>query len=97
MPYRPPKAHEKKRRIDRRKPSSKRGYGGSWRRWRLMVLAEEPLCRECLAAGRVTPATDVDHIVPLADGGTNERGNLQALCHSCHSRKTARQSSGWGE
>ncbi|MGZ6527901.1 MAG: HNH endonuclease [Actinomycetota bacterium] len=22
-------------------------------------------------------------------GGTNDRANLQALCHRCHSRKTA--------
>ena len=30
---------------------------------------------------------DIDHIVPLWDGGTNEHVNLQALCLECHRRK----------
>ncbi len=42
------------------------------------------------------PSTEVDHILPLAQGGTHDRSNLQGLCHSCHSSKTALESSGWG-
>lgn len=39
---------------------------------------------------RVHIATDVDHIIPLRDGGAPfERSNLQGLCHSHHSSKTA--------
>ncbi|NBW09689.1 MAG: HNH endonuclease [Caulobacteraceae bacterium] len=49
-----------------------------------MILREEPLCRHCGAA-----ASQVDHIVPLSRGGTDARENLQPLCHSCHSKKTA--------
>lgn len=30
----------------------------------------------------------IDHIVELADGGTDDVSNLQALCPSCHSVKT---------
>jgi 5-methylcytosine-specific restriction protein A len=30
----------------------------------------------------------VHHILPLANGGTNEEGNLIALCKSCHSKIT---------
>ena len=33
---------------------------------------------------------EVDHIVPLAKGGTNAPGNLQLLCKSCHGTKDAR-------
>lgn len=33
-------------------------------------------------------ATEVDHIVPLASGGTADPDNLQACCHSCHAIKT---------
>ena len=51
-----------------------------------MVLREEPMCRACGGA-----ASQVDHIMPLSRGGTNDRANLQPLCHSCHSRKTARE------
>jgi 5-methylcytosine-specific restriction protein A len=35
---------------------------------------------------------DIDHIVEVADGGTNEMENLQALCLSCHRVKTANNS-----
>lgn len=73
-----------------RPSASRRGYGPSWRQLRLMFLREHPLC----ACG--APATEVDHIVPLARGGTNEESNLQALCKACHSAKTAREDGRWG-
>ena len=48
-------------------------------------MAREPLCEEC---GK--PATDVDHIVPRSRGGAPfDPANLQSLCASCHSAKTA--------
>ena len=31
---------------------------------------------------------DIDHIIPLQLGGTEEPDNLQALCPGCHRRKT---------
>ena len=31
---------------------------------------------------------EVDHIKPLFRGGSNETGNLQALCRNCHGKKT---------
>ena len=31
---------------------------------------------------------EVDHILPLYQGGTNQVENLQALCRNCHGRKT---------
>jgi len=76
--------------------ASSRGYDAAWEELRRVVLREEPLCRLCLAAGRHTPATEVDHVRRLRDGGTNERSNLRALCRSCHSRHTATtQTPGW--
>jgi len=33
----------------------------------------------------------LDHIVPLIDGGTHERANLQTLCVPCHRKKTAEE------
>lgn len=76
---------------------STRGYDHNWRKLRLMVLREEPLCRTCSEAGLTVPATDVDHIVSLRKGGTNLRSNLQSLCHPCHSKKTNEEDgAGWG-
>lgn len=34
-------------------------------------------------------AVDVDHVRPLAMGGTDTTGNVQVLCHGCHQLKTA--------
>ncbi len=64
-----------------------------WRRFRKLILAEQPICVACEASGRVVPATDVDHIEPrLARPDLAfEPTNCQALCHGCHSRKTRRE------
>ena len=35
-------------------------------------------------------ATQVDHIIELAIGGTNTLDNLQPLCKPCHTAKTVR-------
>lgn len=89
-------ARQAKRRRDqayneRRGSSTQQGYGSAHRRLRLLVMHEEPLCRHCLAEGRTTPSVDMDHIVPLSQGGTNDRSNLQMLCRSHHSIKTNRE------
>lgn len=75
-----------------------RGYDRRWQRSRLIFLAENPLCVECLKAGRVTPATDVDHIEPHKGDMTKfwKHSNWQALCRRCHSAKTAREDGGLG-
>lgn len=74
---------------DKRGSAHSRGYGASWRKLREAVLDAEPLCRWCSQRGRVTPAQEVDHIIPLRDGGTNELDNLQPLCDLHHRQKTA--------
>lgn len=66
--------------------------GRPWRRLRDAVLAREPLCRTCQAQGRIREATQVDHIIPLAQGGTNAVSNLAPICADCHKFKTANES-----
>lgn len=73
---------------EKRGTAHQRGYGANWRKLREVVLNAEPLCRHCLARGVPVPAVEVDHILPLRDGGDNSRGNLQPLCAACHDRKT---------
>jgi len=70
--------------YERGRPSAaKRGYDREWREIRAEHLAMYPFCVVC-----GLPATDVDHIVPRAQGGSSEHSNLQSLCHTHHSRKT---------
>lgn len=74
--------------------AASRGYNKRWQKIRAMVLADEPLCRECAKHGIVKAATDVHHI----DGNVAnmDRSNLEPLCHECHSRKTAVENGRWG-
>ena len=63
----------------------KRKGGRQWRRLRAQLLAQEPLCRLCMGNGRVTAATEVDHISPLHKGGREfDANNLRPVCHDCH-------------
>ena len=56
---------------------------------RRAVLTEQPLCVLCLDAGRLEPAVEVDHRVPLSKGGDDTTDNMQGLCKACHDIKTA--------
>lgn len=67
----------------------KRQRGRAGQRARAQVMAEEPLCRTCLKNNRTTPSAEVDHIVPLAEGGSDTRSNKQGLCKPCHEAKSA--------
>jgi len=84
-------AHQPAPRRDRRGSAATRGYGHSWRKVRDAYLARFPYCKEC---GEL--ATDVDHIVARAVGGTDDESNLESLCHRDHSRKTAARNRGFG-
>ena len=71
-----------------RDPDTKQRYGRAWRRIRARYIQAHPLCEQCEKEGRLTPAEEVHHILPLAVGGTHDENNLMALCKSCHSRIT---------
>ena len=73
--------------YDLNRPSSpRRGYTAQWRAVRLGYLAWHPWCELCEGV----KATEVHHVVPLANGGTHDPANLQALCKRCHSSLTAK-------
>lgn len=56
---------------------------GFTKKQRARILRRHPTCRHCGA-----PSTEADHIVPVAQGGTNDDTNGQGLCHPCHTAKT---------
>lgn len=54
-----------------------------WRAKRLVVLARDRYtCYVCNGE-----ATQVDHIIAKVNGGTEDLGNLAAICRDCNSRK----------
>jgi 5-methylcytosine-specific restriction protein A len=73
-------------------------YTKRWDKARRMFLRENPLCVECRRKGRVTPANEVDHIIPhrgdLAMFWNTE--NWEAMCKPCHTAKTNSEDGGFG-
>jgi 5-methylcytosine-specific restriction protein A len=63
-------------------------YNYRWKQLRARYLSRHPLCADCQQAGRLTPATEVHHVIPVAQGGSDRSENLLGLCKSCHSRRT---------
>lgn len=76
--------------------STERGYDARWRAYREQFLRQHPVCADCERQGAITAATVVDHI--KAHKGDQllfwNEANHQALCASCHSRKTVTQDMG---
>lgn len=64
----------------------------AWRQLRLVILEREPICRTCRYEDRISRATQIDHIRPVTAGGDfYDAENLQPLCASCHSSKSAKE------
>lgn len=84
-----------------RKPQARSKYADlyeskPWRTLAATILDEDRLCPGYhphgtpIRCGRRT--TQVDHVTALDDGGAPlDRTNLQALCSSCHGRKSAHE------
>lgn len=86
----------------RRGSRHERGYGAKWVKTRKRVLlAASGLCQcaDCTSAGRIRPATEVDHRVSKAEwrrlhgslAGVDAESNLQAINTDCHRLKTQRE------
>jgi len=69
-----------------------------WRRLRIQFIRVHPLCEVCKRKGVVNAAEIVDHIKPHQgnEGLFWNESNWQALCKSCHDRKTAKEDGRWG-
>ena len=99
--YCPSHSRERNSKYNRERGSAAaRGYDHNWRKLRKMQLARNPLCEDPYGDHaehhETIMATQVDHITPLREGGTNRMSNLQSLCIRCHSKKTALEDGRWG-
>jgi 5-methylcytosine-specific restriction endonuclease McrA len=50
-------------------------------------------CKKCSACKAKIDTYQIDHIIPLSQGGDNRFENLQALCLPCHKSKTNKETS----
>lgn len=76
-----------KARLQRERRARIRGAGGKHTAQDLtdILNAQAGRCAYCRSDVRM--AYEVDHIVALAKGGTNDRKNIQILCPPCNRRK----------
>ena len=68
-------------------------HTGAWRRLRLLALQRDNyLCQECLRKKKITKATEVHHLKPIADFPTLalDLDNLESLCWDCHEQTKPR-------
>lgn len=83
--------------INRRRVSRDTSAPGPWSesRRRTVLLprwkAQGRMCAYCGAS----PVETVDHVMPLALGGTNYEGNLTPACRRCNSRKNNKLLAVW--
>ena len=81
-------------RYERDKDAQAFYNSAEWRGARERHRREHPLCEECLRNGMIRPATLVDHIIPIRQGGARlDDRNLQSLCDTCHNRKSIEEGS----
>jgi 5-methylcytosine-specific restriction protein A len=67
-------------------------YDWKWRCFRKAFLADNPLCADCLADGRVTAATELHHRIKarLRPDLRLDPNNILQLCDTHHNIRTAR-------
>ena len=77
--------------------ATKRTRGSAWMKRRALWLSKHPMCEPCMKEGCVTQAQEVDHIIPLVNGGRDDESNYQSICVECHKKKSAGEAKeGWG-
>lgn len=86
-----PRLHQPPPLTGPRPHAAARGYDYRWQQYRRRYLTQHPLCLDCQADGYIRAATEVHHTHKLSDGGPRfDPANCRPLCHTCHSRRTAR-------
>jgi 5-methylcytosine-specific restriction protein A len=75
------------------KTAKERGYGWEWTKLRDRIMTRDcGMCQQCRRNGLLRQADQVDHITPKAMGGSDDHGNLEAICGPCHTAKTQAES-----
>lgn len=93
--------HQKKIEYEYNKTSRPFKYLYNTSRWKTLrkeFLKVNPICVKCKANGVVKAATVVDHVKPHKGSESLfwDQNNWQALCKTCHDRKTAKEDGRFG-
>lgn len=93
------KHRKQTRQAKQQKYEHKSLYNYRWQQARKLFLAANPLCVKCKDNGLVATATIVDHISPHKGDEVLfwDENNWQALCSTCHNRKTATEDSNFAK
>ena len=69
-----------------------------WRQLREYHLRSEPLCQECFKNDIIEAGHTVHHLIPIEQSPQLclDPKNLETLCLSCHSKRTASEM-GWSK
>ncbi|WP_157379373.1 HNH endonuclease signature motif containing protein [Burkholderia ubonensis] len=86
---------ETRRANEARRRSRKRESGGAHTADDVKALLTMQKGRCACCKCDIRKNYHVDHVVPLARGGSNDRLNLQLLCPTCNQRKHARDPIDW--
>ena len=80
----------------KRKQSNAKYRTAYWSRTRLNQLSRQPLCQACAIEGRVSAATEVDHLFAWNQIGDEAFAVnvFQSLCKNCHTVKTSLEQKG---
>lgn len=68
------------------------GRGHDWRLLREKILLRDRYtCQHCGLVSMQKGVMECDHIVNVAQGGTDDPNNLQILCKDCHKLKSQKE------
>jgi 5-methylcytosine-specific restriction endonuclease McrA len=88
---------EKVRLHSKLKKARRRGATGKYTATAIleMLVRQQHRCANQSCRLSIRKRYDVDHILPLARGGTNDIANIQLLCPLCNTRKSAKDPFAW--
>ena len=75
--------------LDAKAGATSRIRGRAWMRERQTALVNGSFT--CVDCGLISVTNEVDHDVPLEQGGLNDQSNYRVRCIDCHKAKTARE------
>lgn len=81
--------------LSRQRRGRQRGNGGAHTAKQIadLLVKQKRKCVNCLCS--IEKKYHVDHIVPVARGGSNDISNIQLLCPTCNHRKSAKDPFAW--